>query len=58
MGASSHTFFTDRRRIVDERDKCEVPVNWWSVSMGEMGRWCDPKNCRLLEILLTINSFP
>ena len=55
MGASSHTFFTDRRRIVDERDKCEVPVNWWSVSMGEMGRWCDPKNCRLLEILLTIN---
>ena len=45
------TCFADLGRILQERDKCEVPGNWWSVSTGEMGWWCDTEDCKLLEIL-------
>ena len=51
MGASRHILFADRGRIIRQRDKYEVPGNWRTVIMGEMCRWCDAEDCRLLEII-------
>ena len=52
MSANRHILFADWGRLIWERDKYEVPGNWRTVIMGEMCRWCDAHDSRLLEILL------